>query len=125
MVEPIHPREDNDEERDVDKAVPRGDVSEIRDPELIRPRRDEKAIDQVDRVLGRRIGLGLPLDALNDRLSHLVADGRRGPFRWVALRGFPPEVCRRGDQHHAADWFDPIRRAVLVDEHDHHSKFPG
>jgi hypothetical protein len=59
-------------------------------------------------------------DARDDGLQYLVADRPRRALRRIGLFGFPPEVGRGGDRHHAADRLDPIRRTMLVDERHHH-----
>ena len=50
----VHPGEDVDDERDVDKAGPRRHVGEIGDPQRIGARRRERAVHQVSRP-GRRV----------------------------------------------------------------------
>src|SRR5205085_1772194 len=62
----------------------------------------------------------LVVDPTNDRAQDLVALSARRAACRIALLGFAAEIRRRGDRQDLADRLDPIGRAVLVDEGDHH-----
>ena len=89
------PREDVDDECDVDEATPRGHVREVRDPELIRPRRRKLTIDQIRR----------PRRPPRPLASWSSTPGRDSP------RGRPIARIKRSTVQRARPW--PSRRSCL------------
>jgi len=93
------PREDVDDERDVDEATPGCHICEIRHPELIRARRGEVAIDQVARLFGsrprlRRRGPCAAADRAGEaHFPHQTANTTAGDAE-VLVSHLPPDLAR-------------------------------